>query len=59
MRLLGFVLLLAGWLLDLAAVVLLRAGAPLGVFLIAGLAVELLGLGLIVRTYMIPRGDRA
>ena len=52
-------MLLAGWLLDLAAVVLLRAGAPLGVFLIAGLAVELLGLGLIVRTYMIPRGDRA
>jgi hypothetical protein len=58
MRLLGFLFLLAGWLLVLAALVLLRAAAPLAAFIVAGLAVEVLGLVFVARTYVVPRGDR-
>jgi hypothetical protein len=58
MRLLGFLLLLMGWLLVFAALVLLKAVTPLAVFLVAGLAVEALGLVFVARAHMLPRGDR-
>jgi len=58
MRVAGFSLLLAGWLLVLAALVLLRSlGAQTG-FVLAGLAVEALGLVLTVRSHLAPRPDR-
>ena len=48
-------MLLAGWLLVIAALILL-AGAPAQVaFLLAGLAVEALGLVFVVRSHSIPR----
>jgi len=58
MRWLGFGLLVAGWLLVIAALILL-AGAPVQVaFVLAGLAVEVLGLVFIFRSHLIPRRSR-
>jgi hypothetical protein len=56
MRILSLLLLLSGWLLVLAAVGLLRPGF-LEVFAVAGVAVELLGLGLLARFYIPVRGQ--
>jgi len=57
MRLPGFLLLLAGWAIVLAAVALLRSTAQ-GVFVVAGLGVQLLGLGFVVRSHVIPHGAK-
>ena len=58
MKLAGFLLLPAGWLLVLSAVVLLASPAPRTAFVLAGIAVEVLGLVLVVRTHLVPRGER-
>ena len=58
MRLLGFFLLLAGWLLVLAAIVLMHATGFLGAFMLAGVGVECLGLFNIVRSHLAHRGHR-
>ena len=55
MRLAGYLLLPAGWAIVLAAVWMLRAPASVATFVLAGLGVELLGAGLMARTYVIPR----
>jgi hypothetical protein len=52
MKLAGFLLLLAGWVIVLTAIALLPAGSVRGAFLGAGIAVEALGLGLVVRAHM-------
>jgi hypothetical protein len=52
MKLAGFLLLLAGWVLVLAAVALLGAAGPRGAFLVAGVGVELLGLVLVARSHL-------
>jgi len=57
MRLPGFLLLLAGWVIVLAAVALLRSTAQ-GIFAIAGLGVQLLGLSFVVRSHVIPHGSK-
>lgn len=57
MKFLGFMLLLAGWIIVVTAVVLLPAGALRAVFALAGAGVEVLGLVLIVRAQPIPRGE--
>ena len=62
MRIAGFLLLIAGWLLVLAALAMLPAGAAAGMnngmarnaFVLAGLGVELTGLLIVVRTHMSP-----
>lgn len=59
MRWLGFGLLLAGWLLVIAALILLAGAPALVAFLLAGLAVEALGLTFVVRSHRIPRRSRA
>jgi len=51
MKIFSLLLMLAGWFLVLAAIALLRPGF-LAVFVIAGLAVELLGLALLARSYI-------
>ena len=51
MKIAGLLLLLAGWLLVLAAVALLAAPAPRSVFVLAGAGVELLGLFLVARAH--------
>jgi hypothetical protein len=55
MKFLGFLLLLAGWLLVLAAIVLLASPSSRASFVLAGIGVEGLGLTLVIRTHLIPR----
>jgi amino acid transporter len=58
MRFVGFVLLLAGWFLVLAAIALLAAPALRASFVLAGIGVEALGLVLVVRSHLIPREEK-
>ena len=58
MRVSGFLLLLSGWGLVWAALLLLRADPARGGFIFAGLAVELLGLVLLARSHLRPREER-
>jgi len=58
MKLLGFLLLLAGWGLVLGAVILLGAYGPRAVFALAGLGVEVIGFVLVVRAHPLLHGDR-
>ena len=58
MKLIALFFLLAGWIIVLAAIALMGS-APSGVaFLLAGAAVQFLGLGLLVRGHMPLHGDR-
>ena len=56
MRIVGFFLQFAGWIIVLAAIALLQA-APQTAFALAGFCVQLLGLALAVRSHLIPHGD--
>ena len=58
MRLTGFLLLLAGWGIDLAALALLPSSGSRTVFVLAGTGVEILGLALAARSHVIPREER-
>jgi hypothetical protein len=58
MKIPGLLLLLAGWLLVLSALVLLRAAWPQALFMLAGVGVEILGLVLLFRFHAIPHGRR-
>ena len=51
----GFLLLLSGWAIVLAALRLLHGGA-LSAFIVAGLAVEILGFALVAKAH-IPVGE--
>ena len=50
-------LLVAGWIIVVAAVAMLPAGAPRAVFALAGAGVEILGLVLLVRSQPVARGE--
>ena len=56
MKIAGFLLLVAGWLLVLSAVVLLPPGAPQAVFTLAGIAVEVLALAIVFRAHLVHHG---
>jgi hypothetical protein len=58
MRLTGFLFLLAGWLIVLAAVALVAPALPRAAFVLAGLGVEVLGLIFVVRSHFAVRGER-
>ena len=58
MKVLGFLLLLAGWFLVLAAIVLFAAPSLRVAFVLAGIAVETLGLVLVFRAHLIPREEK-
>lgn len=58
MKALGFLMLLAGWLIVLAAIVLLEFATPRAAFVLAGMAVEILGLGLVIRAHLPSRRQR-
>jgi hypothetical protein len=58
MKFLGFLLLLAGWFLVLASIVLLGSTGSRGAFVCAGSAVEALGLVLVFRSHSIPREEK-
>ena len=51
MKVVGLLLLLAGWIIVLSALELLGAYTPRVLFLLAGLAVETLGLALAFRAH--------
>jgi hypothetical protein len=57
MKILGFLLLLAGWGLALAALILLGAAGPRAAFVLAGVGVEIVGLVLVIRAHLVPRGE--
>lgn len=57
MKFLGFLLLLAGWGIVLTALVLLAAAAPRAAFVAAGIGVEILGLVVVIRAHLAPRGE--
>lgn len=52
MKLAGFLLLMAGWVIVLTAIAVLPPGAVQVAFVLAGLAVEALGMGLVVRAHV-------
>jgi hypothetical protein len=54
----GFLLLTMGWILVLSAVVLLKQETARGGFVVAGMAVEALGLVLTVRSHVAPKPER-
>ena len=58
MRIAGFLMLLAGWGLVLAALALLSSEAPRAIFVLAGCGVEALGLALAARSHLTPRKER-
>jgi hypothetical protein len=55
---LGFLLLVTGWILVLAAVVLLKQPGVRTGFVLAGVGVEILGLVLVVRSHISPAPER-
>jgi len=57
MKLAGFFLLVAGWAIVVAAVALLPPAGPRTIFVIAGVAVELLGLALAVRSHLVLEAE--
>jgi hypothetical protein len=58
MKAVGFLMLLAGWLLVLAAIVLFASSTLQAAFVLAGVAVEILGLVLVFRSHLIPREEK-
>jgi membrane-bound ClpP family serine protease len=58
MKLFSLILLVAGWILVVTAIALLRPGF-IPVFAIAGVAVEFLGLTLLAREHLVETGERA
>jgi hypothetical protein len=58
MKFAGILLLLAGWAIVLTAVIILTAGAARAVFIVAGLAVQFMGLALLIRSHSLLRGQQ-
>jgi hypothetical protein len=56
MRVLGFLLLVAGWIIVFAAVALLTSPGSRIAFVFSGLTVEGLGLALVIRSHPLLRG---
>jgi hypothetical protein len=58
MKLMGFLLLGAGWSIILAAVAMLPTPSSMAAFVLAGVAVEALGLALAFRAHRIWREEK-
>lgn len=58
MKLLGLLILPAGWGIVVTAIALLM-GAPRIAFVLAGIGVEILGLVLVIRAHPVQRGDHS
>jgi hypothetical protein len=57
MKYAGLLVMPAGFFLSIAALVLFSDPTQRGVFVVCGLVVELLGLGVAVRGHMLARGE--
>ncbi len=58
MKVVGFLMLLAGWFLVLAAIVLFASPPLRAAFVLTGMVVEALGLILAFRSHLIPREEK-
>ncbi len=58
MKLISLFLLFAGWTLVVAALAMLRSPGAQNAFLLAGVAIEALGLGLLFRAHLEPAKER-
>jgi hypothetical protein len=58
MKLAGFLLLLAGWAIVVAAVILLIPINARTIFVLAGVAVEIIGLTLVIRSNPLAVGEK-
>ena len=58
MKVVGFLMLPAGWFLSLAAIVLFAAQPMRAAFVFVGIAVEAVGLVLVFRSHSIPREEK-
>lgn len=58
MKLLGFLLLLSGWMITFASMAMLAAGPVRVVFFFLALGVEVIGLVLVARAHPLLRGAR-
>ncbi len=58
MKYAGLLVMPAGFFLTIAAILLFPAPAPRAAFVVCGLAVEVLGLGVAVRGHMQARGEQ-
>jgi membrane-bound ClpP family serine protease len=58
MKAAGLFLLIAGFVLVVSALVLLSPNAPRGAFVVAGIAVQILGLALTFRAHLSPDEGR-
>jgi hypothetical protein len=58
MKLVGFLLLLAGWGLVLTAIGMLTSDIPRAAFVVAGVGVELLGLALLGSSHLPAREEK-
>jgi len=58
MKLAGLLLLVAGWGIVLSAIVLLPSPIGRAVFSLAGIAVELLGLTLMVNSHLVLSAEK-
>ena len=57
MKLAGILLLVAGWAIVVAAAALLPSAGARAAFILAGIAVELFGLALTVRSHLVPQAE--
>jgi uncharacterized protein len=57
MKLAGLLLLVAGWAIVVSAVALLPSAGLRAAFVLAGVAVELLGLALAVRSHLVLEAE--
>jgi len=57
MKYAGLLVMPTGFFLSVAALVLFNDPAQRGLFVVCGLVVELLGLGVAVRGHMLTRGE--
>jgi hypothetical protein len=58
MKAVGFLMLLAGWFLVLAAIVLFSSPPTRATFVCVGIAVEGVGLAMAFRSHLIPREEK-
>jgi hypothetical protein len=58
MKAVGFLMLLAGWFLVLAAIALFPAQPMRVAFVLVGIGVEALGVVLVFRSHLIPREEK-
>jgi NADH:ubiquinone oxidoreductase subunit 4 (subunit M) len=56
MKLAGFLLLLSGWGIVVSTLPLLPSSGARAAFVLAGMAVELIGLTLVARSHRVPKG---